>query len=106
MSDKRKDNEDFEEDAIEKLLKKIAELPPVEDHKASKNLHAETIASTLEQYMSPFIVIGYDINGDSIVIDSSKTQKDNDAIISAIGKYIMHFNKNMNGLGGDIGDLM
>lgn len=95
-----KDNEK----SIEDLLKKIVEYGDYEEEIVKNPLHIQTLASTIEQYLSPFIVFGYDVNGDAVVVSNGKTQKDVDSLMISIGRYMSQ--QPMGDMNDDIGDFM
>ena len=96
------DDEEIDFGDIGKMLEDLAKVNPPE--KKEKNpLHAQTIVSCVEQYMSPFVIFGYDINGDALVLDNMSSQQDVDAIMLSIGRYMSsRHNSDPN---EDIGDL-
>lgn len=98
------DNENSEsEKHIEELLRKLAGLDLPEE--TVKNpIHVETLVTTTEQYLTPFITFGYDVNGDAVVISNAKTQRDIDGLMVSMGRYMAQIK--MGGMNGDIGDMM
>ena len=88
MSEQNKN--DGSEKNIEDLLKQLSKFDYVEDKVASDPIHVSTIATTIEQYLTPFITFGYDLNGDAVVISNVKTQRDMDSIMTAITRYLTH----------------
>jgi len=97
-----KENEN--EKAIENLLKKIVEYGDYEEEIVKNPLHIQTLASTIEQYLSPFIVFGYDVNGDAVVVSNAKTQRDIDSLMISIGRYMTQ--QRMGDMHDDIGDML
>ena len=94
------------EKEIEYLLGQLMDKEGYEE--VSKNpLHINTLASTTEQYLSPFITFGYDINGDAVVVSNAKTQQDIDSLMVSMGRYMSQVRMgDMNGDIGDIGDML
>jgi hypothetical protein len=93
-----------DEQSIEDLLKKIIKYGDYEEEGVKNPLHIQTVASTIEQYLSPFIVFGYDVNGDAVVISNGKTQKDDDSLMISIGRYMTQ--QQIGDMRDDIGDFM
>ena len=46
------------------------------------------MCSQVEEYLSSFIIIGYDIEGDPVNITYASSQKDFDALSTGLQKYI------------------
>lgn len=98
------DNKKESEKAIENLLKKIVEYGDYEEEVVKNPLHIQTVCSAIEQYLSPFIVFGYDVNGDAVVLSNAQTQKDIDGLMISIGRYMAQ--QRMGQMNDDIGDFM
>lgn len=92
------------EKEIEEILKKII-MNDDFDQEVSKNpLHVQTVCSAIEQYLSPFTLFGYDVNGDAVVLSNAQTQKDIDGLMISIGRYMAQ--QRMGEMNDDIGDFM
>lgn len=98
------DNKKESEKAIENLLKKIVEYGDYEEEIVKNPLHIQTVCSAIEQYLSPFIVFGYDVNGDAVVLSNAQTQKDIDGLMISIGRYMAQ--QRMGEMNDDIGDFI
>jgi hypothetical protein len=96
-------SEKDQEKAIEALLKSLVGKDPLEEVKKNP-LHVNTVASTLEQYLTPFICFGYDINGDAVVLSNAQSQRDIDGIMLSIGRYMAQ--QRMGQMNDDIGDML
>lgn len=82
------DVEDISSDLLPELMQ--AEL---ESYITKKKLSKETahlLTDMLNEYLSCFLIIGYDYKGGSITIQNSVTQKDADSINTLIHKYIFN----------------
>lgn len=93
---------------IEELLRKLHEVDMEElnesiDPKTKKNLHAEKIVSIIEEYLDPFVIFGYDINGNAVVINNAQNQKDLDSLTFNVGRYMSTMP--MGNSSDDIGDM-
>lgn len=76
---------------IRKEIKKSkSKLRSLENEK-----NVNVLKSVLSEYLSTFIIMGYDVNGNRIVIKDAETNKDEDSIIELI-RYVM-----MGIIGGD-----
>lgn len=80
---------------IEDLLRSV-----MQDHLAqqssvkiekTKNLH--NLVNLVSEYLSPFIVLGYDIAGQPVNIIHAKNQMDADALSAAINRLIFNVTK-------------
>lgn len=97
------DEEEKIEPEIENLLNKLVGKGFKEP--ITKNpLHVNSLASTTEQYLSPFIIFGYDINGNAVVISNSKTQQDIDSLMVSMGRYMSQVRTG--DMNGGIGDML
>ena len=93
------------EKQIEEFLKQIVGSDIGDIDKSAKNpLHVSTVASTIEQYLTPFIIFGYDVNGDAVVISNSQSQRDQDSLMISVGRYMSQ--QRMGEMNDDIGDML
>lgn len=74
---------------IEDLLKKLSNRDENGDVKSvsKQNLHSNTLVGIIEQYLSPFILFGYDVHGEAVAISKANTQQELDALHMSIGRY-------------------
>jgi len=100
MSDKNNAKGNIEK-ILKELSKKDIKLP---NNKEKNPLHVQTIGTTLEQYLDPFIIFGYDVNGDCVMLNNALTQKDLDSLYMSIQRYMMA-NASSGNMHDDIGDL-
>jgi len=77
----------MEEKSRKKLQKHIESSLP-EDVEAFSLKNYKMTVDFLEQVLSNYIVIGYDLDNIPFVISSNKTQKDADALKTLIAKVI------------------
>jgi hypothetical protein len=86
MDDKQVERE------IEDLLKNLVDRDDSGDVKptAKKNLHAKTLVGILEQYLSPFILFGYDVHGEAVAVSKVNTQQELDALHMSVGRYVTY----------------
>jgi hypothetical protein len=76
---------------IEELLKSALKDYAVKQTKVIKDKEqtAEKLISVITEYIGPFILIGYDLQGEPFNIINASSQLDADAIATAINKFIM-----------------
>jgi tRNA G26 N,N-dimethylase Trm1 len=82
-----KDDDKVDNDSIEQFLKSVAK------HKSQKKYVNKDISrfsaeinSRLEEFASPFLLIGYDVNGGYFQLSNFKSQKDYDSLIVALDR--------------------
>jgi hypothetical protein len=81
---------------IERLLKE-AILKNFEEKAERKDLEVDSMISVMEEFMRSFIVIGYDLDNNPLVITNARTQVDADALQTALARLFFSVN---NGNGG------
>lgn len=82
---------------INKFLKKLSEIPVneiSEDDTINKDV-SEKLFYIIQEYLSPYIIIGYDIKGKNVVLSNIKNQKDHDAINLALKRFYYTAQRNM-----------
>lgn len=88
-----------EKNAVQELLSSALEKYAKEKNNRVKDgedtVHA--INSTLEEFLKTFLVIGYDFNGEIMIISNTKTQQDTDSLSTAVSRFVMHNIRNING---------
>jgi hypothetical protein len=85
------DDNMFSEEDIRELIKDALKNNNEGKKKYNKKIQLENaIASTLKEFLANFIVIGYDLNGKSLILKSAKTQMEKDALSSLAIKYISY----------------
>lgn len=109
MGEDKKNNEGEEKENfdIEGLLKRLSDIDFDEnENSASKKLQAETLVSKIEEFLSPFIVIGYDVKGNCVVINNAQNQRDIDGLTMSMGRYMstQPMGKQNGGIGGMLDD--
>lgn len=76
---------------IKDLIKEVL-LREVEDkkNKVSKKRLASALAGTLDEFLSSYILLGYDLDGKDIAIKSAKNAMQNEALKSFLIKYVAY----------------
>lgn len=54
----------------------------------TKNL--QNLVSLISEYLSAFVIIGYDVSGESVNLVHATNQMDADALSAAINKFLIH----------------
>ena len=54
----------------------------------TKNL--QNLVSLVSEYLSAFVIIGYDVSGESVNLVHATNQMDADALSAAINKFLIH----------------
>jgi len=78
-------------DQIQKLLKEALIKNMKEKHKESE-LEVDALISTMEEFLRSFIVIGYSMNNEPIVVTNAKSQLDADALYTALSRLFFSLN--------------
>jgi hypothetical protein len=65
--------------------------------KSEKSKNLQNLTSLISEYLSAFIVLGYDINGTPVNLIHAKNQMDADALSAAINRFIFHVASNPDG---------
>ena len=76
---------DIFKQALKEALKKhieIAKKKPISD--------TDALNATVEEFLSTFMVIGYDFDGEPLVLINAKSQKDADSLSTAFGRFFMN----------------
>lgn len=75
---------------INDLLKNIAHLSECinDSDEPSNNFDPQVLVNLIEQYLSPFIIIGYNIEGNCTYLTNVSTQRDHDAVSLALGRFM------------------
>jgi len=82
---KEKKDKNISQEQIRSLLKEVM-LKNIEEEEHQRNITLESISSTLEEFLRCFIVIGYNLDNEPILISNAKTQLDADALNTALNK--------------------
>jgi 3-deoxy-D-manno-octulosonate 8-phosphate phosphatase KdsC-like HAD superfamily phosphatase len=83
------DDESFTDEDIRELIKDALKQGYENKKAFNKELKINSaLASTLKEFLGNFIVIGYDLNDNPLIIKYAKTQMEKDALTSLAIKYI------------------
>jgi hypothetical protein len=85
------DDSMFSEEDIKELIKDALKNNYEVVKKKKKKVELESaITSTLKEFLTNFIIIGYDLNGKQIILNCSKTPMEKDALTSLAIRYISY----------------
>lgn len=86
----RGDNE-FSDDEIKELIKEALKtnFEKKTNHKKKVDIESALFATTKE-FLSSFIILGYDLNGNPLIIKHSPSIMEKDALSSLLMKYISY----------------
>jgi hypothetical protein len=85
------DDETFSEDDIRDLIKDALKTNLESKKKYNKKIQLESaLASTVKEFLTNFIIIGYDLNGKPLILKHAKTQMERDALTSLVIKYMSY----------------
>lgn len=76
---------------IQRLLKE-ALIKNMEDKFKRNDLEVDALISTMEEFLRSFIVIGYNMNNEPLVITNAKSQLDADALYTSLGRLFYSIN--------------
>jgi hypothetical protein len=87
------EEEEFDEegnealDNLEETLSNLANVELPEGNKATIKFDTKRLIGILEQYLDPFIVFGYDLDGRNIILTNRKNQRDCDALSLSVDRF-------------------
>lgn len=85
------DDNMFSEEDIRDLIKDALKNNYEGKKKYNSKIQLENaLASTLKEFLSNFVVIGYDLNGKPVILKHAKTPMEKDALSSLTIKYISY----------------
>lgn len=58
--------------------------------KTEKTKNVQNLANVISEYLSAFVVVGYDMNGAPLSFIHAKNQMDADALSAAINRFLFH----------------
>jgi len=78
---------------IEEILMDSLE-ESINEEKKTKKIDNETLSSIMEEYLTAFLVVGYNCKNEPVLIMNAKNQMQADGIATLVNKLIMNANKN------------
>ena len=68
--------------------------------KQDQKRNVEQLSTMIEEYLSSFILLGYNYDGDPVTIVNASTQQQSDSLSTLIQKFIVNSNPNAGGSSG------
>jgi hypothetical protein len=85
------EDETFSEEDIRDLIKDALKTNFESKKKYNKKIQLENaLTSTVKEFLSNFIIIGYDLNGKPLILKHAETQMERDALTSLAIKYMSY----------------
>jgi len=91
ISLKEDDANSITSEQIRRLLKEVM-IESAYETKVRSNTEVEALVSTMEEFLRSFIVIGYNMKSEPIVITSAKSQLDSDALYTSLARLFLSIN--------------
>ena len=88
---KKYDPETITSEQIKKLLKEVM-IEGSYESKTRTNTEVDALVTTVEEFMRSFIIIGYDMKDEPIVITNAKSQLDADALYTSLARLFSSIN--------------
>lgn len=85
------DSESITAEQIRRLLKEVMVESSYEEKERTNN-EIDAIASTVEEFLRSFIIIGYNMKNEPLVITSAKSQLDADALYTSLARLFLSVN--------------
>lgn len=82
---KKESPQSVSQEQIRSLLKEVM-MKNIEEEENQRSVTLESISSTLEEFLRCFVVIGYNLDNEPVLISNAKTQLDADALTTALNK--------------------
>jgi hypothetical protein len=90
-TNKNSETNPISSEQIQKLLKE-ALMKNMKDRHRDNELEVDALISTMEEFLRSFIVIGYNMNNEPLVITNAKTQLDADALYTSLSRLFFSIN--------------
>jgi hypothetical protein len=91
ISVKQADANSLTSEQIRKLLKEVM-MESAYETKSRTNTEVEALVSTMEEFMRSFIIIGYNMKNEPLVITNAKSQLDADALYTSLARLFLSIN--------------
>lgn len=91
ISLKKTDPNSLTSEQIRRLLKEVM-MESAYETKLRSNTEVDALVSTMEEFLRSFIVIGYNMKSEPIVITSAKSQLDADALYTSLARLFLSIN--------------
>jgi hypothetical protein len=78
---------------IRRLLKEVM-LEGMYESKKRSEMEIDAIVATMEEFLRSFIIIGYSMKNEPLIITNAKTQLDADALYTSLTRLFISINHN------------
>jgi len=85
------DASSFSSEQIRKLLKEVM-LENAYESKSRSNTEVDALIHTMEEFLRSFIIIGYNMKNEPLVITNAKSQLDADALYTSLARLFLSIN--------------
>lgn len=83
------DKEEYSDEEIRELLKEVIKIEYENKKTYNKKIKINTaLASTIKEFLTNFVVIGYDLNENPVIIKYARSRMERDALTSLAIKYM------------------
>ena len=84
-----RDKNEYSDEEIRELLREVLKTEYENKKTYNKKIKINTaLASTLKEFLTNFVVLGYDLNNNPVIIKYARTQMEKDALKSLSLRYI------------------
>lgn len=84
-----RDKNEYSDEEIRELLREVLKTEYENKKTYNKKIKINTaLASTLKEFLTNFVVLGYDLNNSPVIIKYARTQMEKDALKSLSLRYI------------------
>lgn len=91
VNNKKTTSSSISSEQIQRLLKE-ALMKNMEERFKRSDVEVDALISTMEEFLRSFIVIGYNMNNEPLVITNAKSQLDADALYTSLGRLFYTIN--------------
>jgi hypothetical protein len=91
LSIKPMEMETITSEQVRKLLKEVM-LESAYETKLRSNTEVDALVTMMEEFLRSFIVIGYNMKSEPVVITSAKSQLDADALYTSLARLFLSIN--------------
>ena len=78
---------------IRKLLKEVM-IEGMAESKKRSDMEVDAIVATMEEFLRSFIIIGYNMKNEPLIITNAKSQLDADALYTSLTRLFFSINSN------------
>lgn len=78
---------------IRKLLKEVM-IEGMTESKKRSDMEIDAIVATMEEFLRSFIIIGYSMKNEPLIITNAKSQLDADALYTSLTRLFFSINSN------------